>query len=126
MAKIDKEGIEPASLLREANQLLLQKKYNEALLKFNQYLKLYPKNCDAINGAAQCYDTTNNMAEAIIYYTNLSQLKCGKQADAAYLKLSELYFKKNQPNEAKQVLKKAMQSKYLDIAEQAKKELGKL
>ena len=46
--------------------------------------------------------------------------------DAAYLKLSELYFKNNQPNEAKQVLKKAMQSKYLDIAEQAKKELGKL
>ncbi len=126
LAKIDKEGIEPASLLREANQLLQQKKYNEALLKFNQYLKLYPKNCDAINGAAQCYDATNKMAEAIIYYTNLSQLKCGKQADAAYLKLSELYFRNNQPNEAKQVLKKAMQSKYLDIAEQAKKELGKL
>jgi hypothetical protein len=66
------------------------------------------------------------MAETIIYYTKLSQLKCGKQADAAYLKLSELYFKNNQPNEAKQVLKKAIQSKYLDIAEQAKKELGKL
>lgn len=125
-AKIGKEGIEPATALQEANQLLKQKKYNEALLKFNQYLKLFPKNCDAVNGAAQCYDATNKKAEAIIYYTKLSQLKCGKQADAAYLKLSELYFKNNQPNEAKQVLKKAMQSKYLDIAEQAKKELGKL
>jgi len=117
---------EPSNVLNEANQLLLQKQHNEALPKFNQYLKLYPKNCEATLGAAQCYELTNQIKEAIIYYTKLSQLKCNKQADSAYLKLSALYIKNNQPQEAKQILQKAMQSKYLDIAEQAKKELDKL
>jgi TolA-binding protein len=105
---------------------LQQKKFNEALAKFNQYVKTHPKSCEAVNGVAQCYDATHKMAEAIINYTKLSQLKCGKQSDAAYLKLGELYSKNKQPNEAKKVLQKAMQSKYLDIAEQAKKELDKL
>lgn len=114
------------NLLIEANQLLLQKNYNAALPKFKGYLVNKPKDCEAVNGAAQCYDATNKIADAIIYYTKLSQLKCAKQSDAAYLKLSELYIKNNQPNEAKQILQKAMQSKYLDIAEQAKKELDKL
>jgi tetratricopeptide (TPR) repeat protein len=114
------------NLLIEANQLLLQKNYNAALTKFKGYLLNKPKDCEAVNGAAQCYDATNKIADAIIYYTKLSQLKCAKQSDAAYLKLGELYVKNNQPNEAKQILQKAMQSKYLDIAEQAKKELDKL
>jgi predicted Zn-dependent protease len=106
--------------------LLLQKNYDAALLKFKTYLVNKPKNCEAVNGAAQCYDATNKIGDAIVYYTKLSQLKCAKQSDVAYLKLSELFIKNKQPEQAKQILQKAMQSKYLDIAEQAKRELDKL
>jgi len=115
-----------SNLLVVANQLLLQKNYDAALLKFKTYLVNKPKNCEAINGAAQCYDATNKIGDAIVYYTKLSQLKCAKQSDVAYLKLSELFIKNKQPEQAKQILQKAMQSKYLDIAEQAKRELDKL
>jgi tetratricopeptide (TPR) repeat protein len=115
-----------SNLLVVANQLLLQKNYDAALLKFKTYLVNKPKNCEAINGAAQCYDATNKIGDAIVYYTKLSQLKCAKQSDVAYLKLSELFIKNKQPEQAKQILQKAMQSKYLDIAEQAKSELDKL
>jgi len=115
-----------SNLLVVANQLLLQKNYDAALLKFKTYLVNKPKNCEAVNGAAQCYDATNKIGDAIVYYTKLSQLKCAKQSDVAYLKLSELFIKNKQPEQAKQILQKAMQSKYLDIAEQAKRELDKL
>jgi Flp pilus assembly protein TadD len=113
-------------LLRNAQQQLNLKQYKEALINFNQYLKTNPNNCDALNGRATCYDMTNKTAEAIIDYTKLAKIKCGKQSDGAYLKLGTLYLKNKQPQEAKLVLQKAMQSKYLDIAEQAKKELDKL
>ncbi len=126
LAAVEKTISDTTNIIQKANLLLQQKKYNEALAKFNQYVKTHPKSCEAINGLAQCYDATNKTTEAIIYYVKLSQLKCGKQSDAAYLKLGELYSKNKQPNEAKQVLQKALQSKYLDIAEQAKKELDKL
>jgi len=115
-----------SNLLVVANQLLLQKNYDAALLKFKTYLVNKPKNCEAVNGAAQCYDATNKIGDAIVYYTKLSQLKCAKQSDVAYLKLSELFIKNKQPEQARQILQKAMQSKYLDIAEQAKRELDKL
>jgi TolA-binding protein len=126
IAQIENAVSDKMNTLQEANQLLQQKKYNEALLKYNQYLKSHPKSCDAINGVAQCYDATNKMTDAILYYTKLSQQKCGKISDAALLKLGELYIKNKQPNEAKKIFKEALQSKYLDIAEQAKKELDKL
>jgi hypothetical protein len=40
--------------------------------------------------------------------------------------LAAIYLKNNQANEAKALLQKATKSQYLDIAEQAKKELDKL
>jgi Tfp pilus assembly protein PilF len=66
------------------------------------------------------------LPEAIANYIKLSKQKCNKISDTAYIKLAELYVKNNQVNEAKKSLQKALQSKYLDIAEQAKKELDKL
>lgn len=111
----------------QAAQLLLsQKKYPEALVKFNSFLKSNPKYCEALKGAAQCYENTNNIKEAIINLTTITKLKCGKASDAAYLKLGELYQKNNQTDEAKKVLEIALKSSFLDIAEQAKKELDKL
>ena len=115
-----------ADLLSETKQLLNSKKYNEAIINYNLYLKTHPKNCEAIAGLAQCYEFTNQINQAINDYTQLSKLKCGKQSDSAYLKLAELYLKNKQTNEAKAVLQKATNSKYLDIAEQAKSELNKL
>jgi hypothetical protein len=123
---IEKLDTTPSNLLEEANQLLKLKNYNAAILKYNQYLKMEPKNCEALNGVAQCYENTNHLPEAIANYIKLSKQKCNKISDTAYIKLAELYVKNNQVNEAKKSLQKAMQSKYLDIAEQAKKELDKL
>jgi TolA-binding protein len=122
----EKNETDDSSILTSANELLNQKKYNEALTRYTLYLKSHPKNCEAAKGIAQCYDLTDKISEAIASYTRLSQLKCDKASDAAYLKLGELYVKNKQSAEAKKVLQKAMQSKYLDIAEQAKKELDKL
>ena len=113
-------------LLIETKQLLNNKKYNEAIVNYNLYLKRNPKNCEAMVGRAQCYEFTNQNNLAINDYTQLSKLKCGKQSDSAYLKLAELYLKNKQTNEAKAALQKAVISKYLDIAEQAKSELNKL
>jgi hypothetical protein len=121
-----KQDTTSSNLLEEAGQLLKLKNYNAALPKYNQYLKMEPKNCEAINGVAQCYENTNRLPEALANYIKLSKLKCNKISDEALIKLAELYVKNNQVDEAKKSLQKAMQSKYLDIAEQAKKELDKL
>jgi hypothetical protein len=113
-------------LLQEAKQLFINKQFDAALLDFNQYLKSNPSNCDAIKGAAQCNDALNKIQEAIVHYTKLSKLNCGKSADEANLKLGLLYLKNKQTQEAKIAFEKAKQSKYSEIAEQAKKELEQL
>jgi hypothetical protein len=115
-----------SNLLSEANQLLQLKKYHEAIPKYNEYLKTESKNCEALNGVAACYENTNDLPKALSTYEKLSKQKCNKISDAAYLKQAELHLKTNQVDKAKNSLQKAMQSKYLDIAEQAKKELDKL
>lgn len=114
------------NLLQEANLLFTQKNYNEAILKYTRYLKNEPKNCEALNGLAASYENINRLPEALTNYINLSKQKCNKLSDEAYLKQARLYVKNNQKEEAKKALQVAMQSKYLDIAEQAKKELDKL
>lgn len=124
--KVDQVSVESDSELQSAKQLFQQKNYIEAIPKFASYVKKHPKDCDAINALAQSYEMSNKIIEAIHNFSKLSQLKCGKLSDSAKLKLAELYLKNKQPNEAKLVLQKAMQSQYLDIAEQAKKELEKL
>jgi hypothetical protein len=121
-----KDKVAASDLLGNAQQQLNLKQYKEALVSFNQYLKSNPNNCDALNGRATCYEMTNKTDAAIIDYTKLSKLNCEKQSDSAYLKLGALYLKNNQSQEAKLMFQKAMQSKFLDIAEQAKKELDKL
>lgn len=112
--------------VNELNQLISLKQYSEAIVKCNLYLKTHPKNCDAIARRAQCYELTNQSNQAIDDYTQLSNLNCGKQSDAAYLKLAGIYLKNKQSNEAKALLQKAAKSKYLDIAERANSELKKL
>lgn len=112
--------------ISEAEKLFEQKKYTESLVQFNLILKTQPKNCKANLGAAQCYELTNKLSEAINQYKNISQLKCGKQSDSAYLKLGELHLKNNNQVEAKKAYQNALKSSYLDISEQAKKELDKL
>jgi Flp pilus assembly protein TadD len=113
-------------LLNEIKQQIDTKQYSEAIQKSNLYLKTYPKNCEVIACRAQAYESTNQSGKAIKDYTQVSKLKCGKQSDTANLKLAEIYLKNNQANEAKALLQKATKSQYLDIAEQAKKELDKL
>jgi Flp pilus assembly protein TadD len=113
-------------LLNEIKQQIDTKQYSEAIQKSNLYLKTYPKNCEVIACRAQAYESTNQSGKAIKDYTQVSKLNCGKQSDTANLKLAAIYLKNNQANEAKALLQKATKSQYLDIAEQAKKELDKL
>ena len=121
-----KQNTDQADFLNEGLQFLNQKNYSQAIIKFTSFLDSHPKHCEALNGLAQCYENTNQLAESLVKYKELSALKCNKLSDQAYLKQAALYIKTKQTNEAKVALQKAMQSKFLEIAEQAKRELDKL
>jgi len=112
--------------LAQGQALMKQKQYQLAMDKFNEHFKKHPKDCDATLGVAQSNEGLKNNKEAIKYYIQLSKFNCGKQSDSAYLKLAELYLLNNQKEMAKETLVKAHKSKFLDIAEEAKKLLDGL
>lgn len=119
-------GAAAPDLLTEGLSLLKQKQYTSAIQKFNAHLTTHPNDCAALQGLSTSYEFINQQAQAILNYIKLTELKCGKISDEAYLKLAALYLKNNQPEAAKTALQKAKASTYSDIAKQAQKELDKL
>jgi hypothetical protein len=120
------EQDDEVNVVPTVEQLMNQKKYNRARAIFSDILIIDPNNCKALLGLAQCDEFLKRTIDALRQYKTLSEARCGKDSDAACLKVAELYLKNKQPDEAQKYLQKALKSKYLDIAEQAKKELDKL